>query len=86
MISSYNAISLDCGSSQQWYYGTVAHTVWGNYQYSTIVFFSNYLYSVGAITSTVLMSPSPTKRTILTKILTDIQGTGVKYIKKIRKN
>ena len=40
----------------------------------------------GAITSTVLMSPSPTKRTILTKILTDIQGTGVKYIKKIRKN
>ena len=41
-------------------------------------FFSNYLYSDGAITSTVLTSRRPTNHTILIKKRIDIQETGVK--------
>ena len=76
-IKSY----YDCKSSQPWYdhhNGRVTRIFWGNYQCSTIFFFSNYLYSVGAITSTVLTSRRPTNHTILIKICIDIQETGVK--------
>ena len=41
-------------------------------------FFSSYLYSVSAITSTVLTSLRPTNHTILIEIRIDIQETGMK--------
>ena len=58
----------------------VTRTIWNNYRYSARFFVSNCLYSVVAITSTVLKSRNLTNNTILTKILIDIQGTEMKYI------
>ena len=73
--------TLVCIRSQPWYNhdnGRVTRIIWGNYQYSTIFFFSNYLYSVGAITSTALTSRCSTSHTILIKIHIDIKKIGVK--------